>query len=67
MSFSQADGGGTIAAEDRLKKAGKTEEEENASANNGLDATAVPINENLFLDEDLDALDEELNDLEIEQ
>lgn len=56
------DGTGTVATEDRLKQ------------NNEMNGTPdvdeplnVPINENLFLDEDLDALDEELKDLELQQ
>lgn len=31
----------------------------------GIDDDAGPINENLFLDEDLDGLDDELNDLDV--
>lgn len=39
---------------------------------NGISAVgdavgAVPINENLFIDEDLDALDDELNDLNLDK
>ncbi|XP_022904754.1 zinc finger CCCH domain-containing protein 15 homolog [Onthophagus taurus] len=50
LEAQEVDGSGTLATEDRLKKD---------------EAAAVPINENLFVDEDLDALDEELNDLEL--
>lgn len=63
MEAREADGTGTVATEDRLK-------EVDATTENVLDNTevgVVPINENLFLDEDLDALDEELNDLDIDK
>lgn len=59
----ESDGTGTVATEDRLKKAEGEDEQPSSSAEVG----AVPINENLFLDEDLDALDEELNDLDIDK
>lgn len=51
-----------MASEDRLKANSEVLE-------NGIEegASAVPINENLFLEEDLDALDEELNDLDLEE
>lgn len=35
------------------------------AAGTSLEDDAGPINENLFLDEDLDGLDDELNDLDI--
>lgn len=63
----QVDGTGTIADNDRFEKL-KTdletasENEENATGGDN----AGPINENLFLDEDLDGLDDELNDLDLE-
>lgn len=59
----QVDGTGTVAGDDRLKQSV-------AVANgvpSGEEVAAVPINENLFLDEDLDALDDELNELDIDQ
>lgn len=59
----QVDGTGTIAKEDRLKSENKTVE--NGTTENTI--IDVPINENLFLDDDLEGLDEELNDLELEQ
>lgn len=43
---------------------GTIEEDEDEEAA-GFDDEAGPINENLFLDEDLDGLDDELNDLDI--
>lgn len=49
--------------EDRLKA------EAEATANNESQqdvVDATPFNENLFLDEDLDGLDEELNELDLD-
>lgn len=63
MDAREADGTGTVAAEDRLQAVETADE----VASNNADVGAVPINENLFLDEDLDALDEELNDLDIDK
>lgn len=57
------DGTGTVAAEDRLKAQPPEAQSENATAD-VVDAT--PFNENLFLDEDLDGLDQELNDLDLD-
>ncbi|XP_019878983.1 zinc finger CCCH domain-containing protein 15 homolog [Aethina tumida] len=59
---SEVDGSGTVASDDRFKN-----EPTSSSTANGEETSAVPINENLFLDEDLDALDDELQDLEIEE
>ncbi|XP_044751101.1 zinc finger CCCH domain-containing protein 15 homolog [Coccinella septempunctata] len=59
----EVDGSGTIAAEDRLKQPSTSEISDNSSSK---EAGAIPINENLFLEEDLDALDEELKDLDID-
>lgn len=63
-NMKDVDGTGTIADSDRFARVNAVQppEEENAS---GVDNTG-PINENLFLDEDLDGLDEELNDLDLE-
>lgn len=59
LEATEADGTGTVAAEDRLKK---------PPEENGIDeAAGVPINENLFTEEDLDGLDEELDGLDIEE
>lgn len=63
LEAQEADGTGTVATEDRLKKVESVNEN---STSNSADVGAVPINENLFLDEDLDALDEELKDLDID-
>ncbi|XP_044271709.1 zinc finger CCCH domain-containing protein 15 homolog isoform X2 [Tribolium madens] len=61
ISAEEVDGSGTVATEDRLKATKITEN------GNEEGASAVPINENLFLEEDLEALDEELNDLDLEE
>lgn len=74
------DGTGTIATDDRFDKLKETlaasqqetpatngtadDEDQEASAT-GFDDEAGPINENLFLDEDLDGLDDELNELDV--
>lgn len=60
-----------MAANDRLQKnaeAAHKDDEVNGDdeAYSSEIAEATPINENLFLDEDLDGLDDELNELEIE-
>lgn len=61
---SQVDGTGTVAAEDRLKS---NEEASTSSAQGSSDVVdATPFNENLFLDEALDGLDEQLNDLDLD-
>lgn len=59
------DGSGTIATQERFKE----QKSEEPTTSNGVadGAAAVPINENLFLEEDLDGLDEELNDLDLEE
>lgn len=64
LEAQEADNSGTIATTDRL-----TEQEEASEANDTANGTsgAVPINENLFLEDDLDGLDDELNDLDIEE
>jgi hypothetical protein len=57
----QVDSSGlTIASQDRLEKL----KEAAPKAEETIDE-AGPINENLFLDEDLEGLDDELNDLDI--
>lgn len=65
LEAQEADGTGTVATEDRLKNVEPANED--SSSNAAADVGAVPINENLFLDEDLDALDEELKDLDIDK
>lgn len=65
----QVDGSGTVAAEDRLKSEKESSEDvalTNGNSNSQVES-AVPINENLFLDEDLDALDDELEDLDLNE
>lgn len=59
------DGTGTVATEDRFKDVPK----ENSSevATEGAAAAAVPINENLFLEDDLDGLDKELDDIDLDE
>lgn len=68
--------GATVAVNDRfadlrtqMEKENDVDEEEEGAAGGGgavLNGDTGPINENLFLDEDLEGLDEELNDLEID-
>ncbi|KAI4470491.1 zinc finger-containing protein p48znf [Holotrichia oblita] len=62
----EADNSGTVAAQDRLQS---QINEADKAPTNGLneEASAVPINENLFVVEDLDALDDELKDLDLEE
>ncbi|XP_056635317.1 zinc finger CCCH domain-containing protein 15 homolog [Diorhabda carinulata] len=56
----EADGTGTVATEDRFKDTSASEKAIEGAA-------AVPINENLFLEADLDELDEELEGLDLEE
>lgn len=77
----EVDGTGTVAQSDRLQvQAAVAAEAATALSNattpdeNGLEGTssssdvvdATPFNENLFLDEDLDGLDDELNELDLD-
>ncbi|XP_050300953.1 zinc finger CCCH domain-containing protein 15 homolog [Anthonomus grandis grandis] len=62
IDSSDVDGSGTVAGEDRFKQA-----EPSSSTSNTEDNAAVPINENLFLEEDLEDLDKELEDLDLEE
>lgn len=55
----------TVASVDRLKAQNVTDTDVTASAQE--DATAVAINENLFMEEDLEGLEEELGDLDLEE
>lgn len=59
----QVDGSGTKATEDRLEQLGKGLENGEEKESKESPENAVPINENLFLDEDLD---EELQNLDLE-
>ncbi|XP_046968537.1 zinc finger CCCH domain-containing protein 15 homolog [Vanessa cardui] len=67
MEASEVDDSGTKATEDRLHQNKKNLENGEATESNNAetspDSGAVPINENLFLDEDLD---EELQNLDLE-
>ena len=76
LNIKDVDDTGTVAADDRwqkLQNESASVEEKGAAANtdtNGepsLSNDAAPINENLFLDEDLEGLDEELSDDEEEE
>lgn len=76
LAAQEVDGTGTVAANDRLQAHEEEPEAEDGtsstSAQNGIGSgatggdDATPINENLFLDEDLDGLDDELNDLDVD-
>ncbi|XP_046992959.1 zinc finger CCCH domain-containing protein 15 homolog [Schistocerca americana] len=69
LEAQEVDGTGTQAKEDRLKQAAAEHISTNGYINEGdNEASAVPINESLFLDddEDLEALEAELNALEME-
>lgn len=64
LEAQEVDDTGTVATEDRLKTAQANGE---AIVTNEIDTAAVPINENLFVDDDLDGIDDELNDLDLDQ
>lgn len=63
------DGTGTVATDDRFQKSKESKPNEAGAESpqaNGLETDdAGPINEDLFMDEDLEGLDDELNDLEL--
>ncbi|CAG9828939.1 unnamed protein product [Diabrotica balteata] len=59
----EVDGTGTVATEDRFKNVQPTTSDEKPAEG----ATAVAINENLFLESDLEDLDEELQELDLEE
>jgi hypothetical protein len=71
----QADGTGTVAMDDRFEKLKEsvptttsnpqTNGIDEAAGASAADDEAAGFNENLFLDEDLEGLDDELNDLDI--
>lgn len=79
LEAQESDDTGTQALEDRLKTQhvynGNSSSEENGNAETGKTvqslsnegASAVPIDENLFVDDDLDGLDDELDDLGLDQ
>ncbi|XP_031841966.1 zinc finger CCCH domain-containing protein 15 homolog [Nomia melanderi] len=56
----------TVASTDRLKN-NASEDKENSSVTVGEGAVALAINENLFMEEDLEGLEEELEDLDLEE
>lgn len=77
LAAQEVDGTGTVATNDRLQARQEAvdeeeEEGETSSTQNGIGGgatggdDATPINENLFLDEDLDGLSDELNDLDVD-
>lgn len=68
--ISDVDGTGTVAPEDRFKASETPSDEPSSSKSNAQTdgaGGAVPINENLFLEDDLDDLDQELEDLDLEE
>ncbi|KAK0162470.1 hypothetical protein PV327_006245 [Microctonus hyperodae] len=69
MEASELDTNGiTIAQADRLKSSGKSSEMNGeASVTVGDGAGALAINENLFTEDDLEGLEEELEDLDMEE
>lgn len=80
LEAQESDGTGTQALEDRLKtnqnvyngnsspsENGNAENDKSVPSSSNEGAIAVPIDENLFVDDDLDGLDEELDDLELDQ
>lgn len=76
LGAQEVDGSGTVATNDRIQQmhdaqeAAKAQEndktEEDKTENSDEVEDAAPINENLFLDEDLEGLDDELNELDLE-
>lgn len=75
LFYYQVDGTGTVALDDRLhgppppiKPAASSSSQQNGTESPDKEgiADAAPFNENLFLDEDLDGLDDELNDLDMD-
>ncbi|XP_059610059.1 zinc finger CCCH domain-containing protein 15 homolog [Phlebotomus argentipes] len=77
ITLGEVDGTGTVATEDRFHRPqGENEDEDEEEASDdtptegaeGMEASdAAPINENLFLSEDLEGLDDELNELDIDK
>lgn len=57
----------TVASTDRLKTNGTSEDNKDNTVTVGEGATALAINENLFMEEDLEDLEEELGDLDLEE
>uniref|UniRef100_A0A1B6KGY2 Zinc finger CCCH domain-containing protein 15 n=1 Tax=Graphocephala atropunctata TaxID=36148 RepID=A0A1B6KGY2_9HEMI len=67
MEAQEADNSGTVATEDRLKNGVANGEATSPESSSEEGAAAVPINENLFLDDDLGDLEEELDELALDQ
>uniref|UniRef100_A0A0K8TQX0 Zinc finger CCCH domain-containing protein 15 n=1 Tax=Tabanus bromius TaxID=304241 RepID=A0A0K8TQX0_TABBR len=61
LAAQEVDGTGTVASENRMQE----NADSSGSAMQKPSEDALPINENLFLNEDLEGLDDELNDLDI--
>lgn len=57
----------TVAAADRLKANNVIENDKDAAVSVEEGAAALAINENLFMEEDLEGLEEELGDLDLEE
>lgn len=57
----------TVASADHLKTNGTSEDNKDNTVTVGEGATALAINENLFMEEDLEDLEEELGDLDLEE
>ncbi|KAK2588334.1 hypothetical protein KPH14_004351 [Odynerus spinipes] len=57
----------TVASTDRLKANGTSEDNKDSTVTVGEGAAALAINENLFMEEDLEDLEEELGDLDLEE
>ncbi|GLH04292.1 Zinc finger CCCH domain-containing protein 15 homolog [Gryllus bimaculatus] len=64
MEAQEVDGSGTQATEDRLKSSAVNNDSN--QVNGDETASAVPINENLFLDDELDDLEEDIDDLSLD-
>ncbi|KAK7867739.1 hypothetical protein R5R35_002243 [Gryllus longicercus] len=64
MEAQEVDGSGTQATEDRLKSSAVNNDCN--QVNGDETASAVPINENLFLDDELDDLEEDIDDLSLD-
>lgn len=66
FNMKEVDDTGTVADNERFAKMKSTVEAAKSPAAESAENDTGPINENLFLNEDLDGLDDELNDLDLE-
>lgn len=66
LAAKEVDDSGTVADQDRLDKLKEADEVAAAAPTSSDVVDATPFNENLFLEEDLEGLDEELNDLDLD-